>query len=768
MGRLILISNRLPVTTVRTLEKEDFLAPSAGGLVAGLGPIHESGNSLWIGSLAGEIDDARRAELEKSRLIPISLPRERARRHYEGYSNGVLWPLCHYFLESIEYDPQDFEAYRSVNERFADTVARHARPGDHIWVHDYHLMLLPMMLRERIPGARIGFFLHVPFPSSEVFRVLPQAEQILKGLAGADLIGLHTFDYVRHLATAYRRICGSGVERGAIEWEGGRCHIRALPLGVDAKRFAALAATPGAERRLTNWRRRTAGRQVVLGVDRLDYSKGLLLRLEAYHKLLREEPLLRKSVVFLQLCVPTRSAMQQYSRLKQQVEQRVGEINGEFGELGRMPIHYMYRSVPPEEVAALYRLADVAMVTPLRDGMNLVAKEYIASRQDNSGVLVLSEFAGAATELGEALVVNPWDLDGTAQAVARALRMDAEEQGGRMSALRRRVAENTAQRWARSFLEALDDCADEQEGGSTPQKDEVWKGKLARSLASARRALIVLDYDGTLREFDADPANAHPDEQLSELLRRLCMADGIEVIILSGRDRESLDKWFGRLPAHLVAEYGYFLRTRKGRRWEELVSGVDRSWFVGVGDVMESYVARTPGSFIERKHSGLSWHYRKAEAHLGQRQARELAHHLTEYFANRPLRVQHGACVVEAHGQEIDKGWTYRTLLNRLGSFDFVLVAGDDRTDEDLFEAVAPSAWSIKIGTGPSAARHRLASPDLLRTLLASALARREKKGLGRGFTPDSSAGGGQQRRRTGIAPPGLPVGFTQDGLGDT
>jgi trehalose 6-phosphate synthase/phosphatase len=239
------------------------------------------------------------------------------------------------------------------------------------------------------------------------------------------------------------------------------------------------------------------------------------------------------------------------------------------------------------------------------------------------------------------------------------------------------------------------------------------------------------------------------------------------VVILSGRDRESLAKWFGRLPAHLVAEHGYSLRTRKGRRWEELVSGVDRSWFVGVGDVMESYVARTPGSFIERKQSGVSWHFRKAETHLGLRHARELAHHLTEYFANRPLRVQQGACVVEAHGQEFDKGWAYRTLLRRLGSFDFILVAGDDRTDEDLFEAVAPGAWSIKIGTGPSAARHRLASPDHLRTLLASALARREKV-LSRGTTPPTSTRSGQARKRDGLAPPGLPVGFTQDGLGDT
>ena len=766
MGRMILVSNRLPVT-VRRVGQEIVLTPSVGGLVAGLGPIHAGQDSLWLGTLGGEIDDERRAELTKRRLIPITLPRTLARRHYEGYSNGVLWPLFHYFLESVDHVPGDFEAYRQVNERFADTIMQHARPGDRIWIHDYHLMLLPMMLRERLPSARIGFFLHIPFPSSEVFRVLPQAEEILRGIVGADLIGLHTFDYVRHLATSYRRLSGSEMERDVIEWERGRCHIRAFPLGVDARRFFELAASPEAERRLGNWRRRVAGRKVVLGVDRLDYSKGLLLRLATYHRLLREDPSMRKTAVFMQLCVPTRSAISRYSRLKQQVEQRVSEINGEFGEMGYMPVHYMYRSVQPEEVAALYRLADVAMVTPVRDGMNLVAKEYIASRQDDSGVLVLSECAGAASELGEALVVNPWDVEGTAGAVARALSMDPEEQARRMAALRRRVASNTAARWAQGFLEALDEAAVQQQVQTPRDEHASWKGRLGRSFAAARRSLIVLDYDGTLQEFDADPTAARPDAELIALLMRLAAAGSIEIVILSGHDRESLSQWFDSLPAHLVAEHGCYLKTRKGQGWEELALGIDPEHLSDVAEVMESYVARTPGSSIERKQSGLAWHYRRAKDPIALRHARELAHHLTEHFANRPLRVQQGACVVEVHSQEVDKGWAYRTILKRLGRFDFILVAGDDRTDEDLFEEVTPDVWSIKIGAGPSAARYRLDSPERLRALLGAALARREESRRARKPVPSAGSGGGQ-RRNIRLARPGLPVAFTEDGLGDS
>ena len=726
MGRLILVSNRLPVTLRRSGD-ETTLVRSVGGLVAGLGPVHDSEDSLWIGSPGGEMDDIRRKTLEKHRLIPVPLPREKARRHYEGFSNGVLWPLFHYFLESANFDPQDFEAYRFVNQCFADVIANHAKPGDTIWVHDYHLMLLPSMLRQQLPNARIGFFLHIPFPSSEVFRVLPVAETILEGLLGADLIGVHTYDYSRHLGTAYRRMLGREVDDDAISWEGGRCHIRVFPLGINAAHYAELGQSPEVQRRLRSWTRRVAHRRVVLGVDRLDYSKGIPLRLEAYRRLLISEPQWRKLVLFLQLAVPTRSGMPQYRRLRQQVEQKISHINGEFGDPGRMPVHYLYRSVPEQELSALYLLADVAMVTPLRDGMNLVAKEYVASRTDNTGVLVLSEFAGVASELGEALSINPWDLDGTARTLSRALSMDPEEQKERMSALRHRVLSKDARQWSRAFLDTLSSFSGRSVSASTSGSPRGWQARLHREFAAARRPLIVLDYDGTLTGFAAEPGHAQPDTDLLVLLQKFSKVRGLEVVLLSGRDRDTLAQWFGHLNIHLMAEHGFFLRMRSKEEWNEIASDFDQSWLPAVEEVMISYLARTPGSFIERKHSGLAWHYRKAEPELGRRQGLELAHHLTESFANRPLRVLKGSCVVEAHHQGIGKGWAYRTLLHRLGKRDFVLAAGDDRTDEDMFRAVESGVWSIKIGAGVTAARVRLESPEELRTLLALALEARSR-----------------------------------------
>ncbi len=722
MGRLILVSNRLPFTA-RRQGGETVLTRSSGGLVAGLGPVHEAKDSLWIGNPGGEIGGLKRDALRKNRIVPVAISRDRARRHYEGFSNGVLWPLFHYFLESVKYDPDDFEAYRDVNRQFAEVVAQHARPGDRIWIHDYHLMLMPTMIRQLRPDVTIGFFLHIPVPSSEVFRVLPVAEIILEGLLGADLIGLHTYDYVRHLTTAYRRFLGRPFDLDSVERDGGRCHVRAYPLGVDAEGFVERAGSPEAERRLSTWRKRVAGRKVLLGVDRLDYSKGIPLRLEAWRRLLSRTPAWRKQAVFLQLAVPSRGTIDQYRHLKAQVEQQVGEINGEFSDMGTMPVHYMHRSVPPDELVALYRLADVAVVTPLRDGMNLVAKEFIASRTDEDGVLVLSEFAGAASELGEALVVNPWDLEGTARALDRALRMDPDERHRRMSSLRGRVLAYDARHWAQSFLDDLKGIAERTKRDVEVTSDQ-WTADLCRRFAKAGTPMVVLGYDGTLKGFEMEPHSACPDAELIGLLRRL-HSSGANVVMISGRDRDTLEAWFGEIPIHLVAEHGFLHRPAGARAWEELAPGLDRSWFPVVEETMRSYVDRTPGSFIERKQAGLAWHYRRAEPGLGLRQGRELAHHLTEYFANRPVRVIRGACVVEANTQGIDKGWAYRALQRRVAESDLIIMAGDDRTDEDMFRAAGDDVWSIKVGSGVTAARYRVASPEQLRELLSRAASAR-------------------------------------------
>lgn len=719
MSRLILVSNRLPIT-VRRQGRERIVARSTGGLVTGLGPIHDLGDGLWIGTL-GPHDDLDATELAHHRLATVPLPKDKVKRHYDGFSNAVIWPLFHYFQESVEFDPRDWQAYQSVNERFADVIAAHARPGDRIWVHDYHFMLLPQLLRTRLPDAQIGFFLHIPFPSSEVFRTLPVREAMLRGLLGANLIGVHTHDYARHLTIAARRILGVEFDENYVARTHHRCQIGVFPLGVDAKTLKARAGDPAVSERLEVWRKRVQGRKVILGVDRMDYTKGLLLRLDTYRHLLEHEPDWRDRVMFLQLAVPTRASVSRYQSLKTEFERRVGEINGAFASEGFSPVQYMYRSISPDELAALYRLADVMMVTPLRDGMNLVAKEYVASRQDDSGVLILSEFAGASSELGEALTINPWDVAGTARTLKQALRMSPEEQAERMSSMRQRVGLYDVHRWGQHFLSQLETDPDEDPTLVPEPVDAVtWIEDLLTAYTSARRVLIALDYDGTLIDLKDHPDQAVPDAELVELLAALGSLPNLDLALISGRDRRTLGDWFATVPVHLIAEHGFVYRAPIGSDWEELFPGLDRSWIPTVRATFEEWTARTPGSFIEEKLSSIAWHYRQVEPGLGMRQARELANHLALTFANSPVHVLHGARVVEARPLGINKGIAYQTLERKFSEYDFVLAAGDDRTDEDLFQVLPADAWSIKVGAGPTQARSRLSTPKTCRSLLAT------------------------------------------------
>ncbi|HTM21623.1 MAG TPA: bifunctional alpha,alpha-trehalose-phosphate synthase (UDP-forming)/trehalose-phosphatase [Kofleriaceae bacterium] len=714
MRRLVLVSNRLPFSW-QAQGDGSVLVPSAGGLVTALGALHARSDSLWVGTLGSGRVPA--AELARNRLVHVRMGATKARSYYEGFANATVWPLFHYLPGTARFSRSEFEAYRDVNRRFADVLAHHARADDDIWIHDYHLMLLPAMLRERLPAARIGFFLHIPFPASDVFRILPVAEEVLHGLMGADLIGLHAFDYARHLATALRRFLGIDVDESGTTQSERRCRLGVFPLGVDAAAWAERAAAPAVAERLAAWREQAGGRKVLLGVDRLDYTKGLLRRLQAYRRVLEREPAWREQTQLIQVVVPSRSGVEGYAQLKREIERLVGEINGAFATERNMPVRYLYRSVAPDELTALYRLADVAMVTPLRDGMNLVAKEYVAAHGDDGGVLVLSDLAGAAAELGEALLVNPWDVDGTADAIEQALRMDAGEQRRRMRALHQRVSTRGPAEWGTAFVDAFDQAVADREGAAVvavpPRLAEVLR---------AGRTLYLLDYDGSLVDLCAQPELAAPDPELLDLLARLA-AGPSEVIVMSGRDRRTLGAWLGDLPIHLVAEHGLQVRRAGAERWERLAPPFDPAALRHVLPVLEEYTGRTPGSFVEIKEASVAWHYRRADPVAGRRQALELAHHLTEALARSPLQVVHGAKVVEVRMLGVHKGAAYRALAAGLGDFDAVLAAGDDRTDEDLFGALPIDAWTCKVGPGTTHARFRLRDPAELRALLAHAVA---------------------------------------------
>lgn len=719
MARDLIVSNRLPVTV--DLDGDDVeLRPSAGGLASALAGVHARGESLWLGwpGDLGRASAAARAHaadaLHAQRLVPIELSASEVSRYYDGLANGVLWPLFHYLTDVVRRDPgRDWAVYREVNERFASAIAATWRPGDRIWIHDYHLMLVPGLVRRRLPDAAIGFFLHIPFPAAEVFRILPWREELLRGVLGADLVGLHTADYAHQVRYAATQLVGAEEHGDELTFEDRRVRVGAYPIGIDAHHNAALADAPEVVEQAATWKSSARIERLVLGVDRLDYTKGLPRRLLAFERLLERWPAWRERVQLVQLAVPTRERSAEYDTFRRDVNELVGRINGRFGTPVWTPIQFMYRSVSATELAALYRAADVMLVTPLRDGMNLVAKEYCASRTDEHGVLVLSELAGAAAELREALLVNPYDVDGTAGAIRRALEMSAPEQQARMVALRGTVFRNDVRAWAGRFLDDLDAAHAAgpviASGASTPLD-----AALAVLRAAPQRALL-LDYDGTLVSFASMPELAFPDEELRTLLRALGTAGHTEVHLVSGRSRTSLDAWFGDLPIGLCAEHGYWLRP-PGGAWEAVADAAPEALATAQA-VMARACARTPGSFVEAKGSSLAWHYRMVEPRLAARRTVELREHLSGSLP-ASLALLDGAKVLEVRVRGVDKGGAVRRILGEPRADRAVLIAGDDRTDEDMFAAAPPGAITLRVGAGASGAAYRVDGPDDVRALL--------------------------------------------------
>jgi trehalose 6-phosphate synthase/phosphatase len=714
-SRLLLVSNRLPVT-VRIDAKRVTVAASSGGLATGLKGPHERSAGLWIG-WPGDVSKTTPDQLktiEKAlgelRAVPVHLTSGEVARYYESFSNGVLWPLFHYLSDRIPVDTHDWDTYRRVNEKFADAVAKEHRPGDTVWVHDYQLLLVPGLLRARIPDAKIGFFLHIPFPATDVFRILPWRTEILEGMLGADLIGFHTFGYMRHFAKSIVRTLGVVFDIDRVPYKGRVVHLGAYPMGVDAADFARLAGTEDVIAQVNGIREASQDQKVLLAVDRLDYTKGIQRRLVAFERLLEREPKLRGKIRFIQVAVPSREKVEAYAQFRSKVEEAVGRINGAYGSVTQVPIHYMYRSFSAGQVAALYRAADVMLVTPLRDGMNLVAKEFVATRTDGDGVLVLSEFAGAFSELGEALSVNPYDIAGMAAAFKRALSMPEAERRTRMAALRARVSRHDVHHWADTFIDKLEDLP--RSAGTL----DSWTAPdaLAALVERIRRApdvALLLDYDGTLRGFVSSPELATPPEALTELLLALSRKPGVEVCIVSGRTRESLESLVGALPIALCAEHGAWFRSAGGS-WAALREVVP-AWKESVRHILEEFTDRTPGSRIEEKSSTIAWHYRTADEEFGPMQARELAVHLIDLLTNTPVEVIQGDMVVEIRQQGIQKGLAVekvlrdRTRTNR--HLPLFVALGDDRTDEDLFAALPEDAIALHVGPSPSRAPHRLA-----------------------------------------------------------
>ncbi|PTL82122.1 bifunctional alpha,alpha-trehalose-phosphate synthase (UDP-forming)/trehalose-phosphatase [Vitiosangium sp. GDMCC 1.1324] len=721
MSRLLLVSNRLPVT-VKADKDGVSVVRSAGGLATGLRGPHERSGGLWIGwpGDVSRLTEAQKASVEEQlaglRCVPLYLSASEVSRFYEGYSNRTLWPLCHYLIDRLPRQDRDWDVYRKVNERFADLVARHYQPGDTIWVHDYQLMLVPAFLRARLPQARIGYFHHIPFPSSEIFRTLPHRSELMRGLMGADLIGFHTLTYVRHFASTLMRLLGLETVVDRVSYDGREVRLGAFPMGIDAQSFEDLAKEPAVLEEVRVHREKGPEMRLLLGVDRLDYTKGIPRRLLAVQRLLEREPAWRGRLRFVQVAVPSRTAVADYAAYREKVDELVGRINGLYGSVHNVPVHYLYRSFNEKQLAALYRSADVMLVTPIRDGMNLVAKEFCAARPDEDGVLVLSEFAGAADELGDAVLVNPYDVEGLADALEVALEMPAEERRTRMRSLRARVKEYDVHRWVRSFLDTLESVPT-----PPPRLEPAGAEAALARMREAGHLLLLIDYDGTLVPFAARPELATPDAELLDLLQRLATRRDTRVHIVSGRTKETLETWFGGLPVGLHAEHGLWSHLGPGEPWTSL-NGVTTDWKNLVRPVLEAFAARVPGAFVEEKSASLAWHYRQVDRVFGARQARELRLHLGEVFAQGPLEVLPGDKVVEVRARGVDKGRVVRLVTEGLAPGTLVVAIGDDRTDEDLFAALPEGSLAIHAGGKASRARYRVMGPDEVRKLLSALL----------------------------------------------
>jgi len=686
---VIVASTRLPVT-MNEGENGWEVSPSTGGLVTALKAVKERRKFTWLGWPGAYIPEADQKsvtrELGKHGTSPVFIGKSDMDGFYQNFSNGALWPLFHNLTDRVRFDREGWRSYKRVNEMYADAIAKIAQPGDLIWVHDYQLCLLPLMLRERGLGCPIGYFLHIPFPSSETYRTLPVSEEVLRGLLGADLVAFHSYEYVSNFRMACLRVLGLESEPNGVGLQSRGVRLAVLPIGIDPSEIRDMVRESVAKNEFTELSRTFAGKKIICGVDRLDYTKGIPQKLEAFEELLSEHPEWRESCVLIQVAAPSRTGVEEYQQLKRDVDERVGRINGRYGSSSHTPVVYVNQSVPRERLSGLYRAADVALVTPVRDGMNLVALEYVAARGERGGTLILSEFTGAAHCLPGARLVNPYNSSRVAKVLAEALESDSPNTEA-FQHMTNFVNENTSMRWANRFLDQLEAV------GGDPQHESslfrVGEKTTQARLAKAKRPLVFLDYDGTLRSYVINPKEAVPDERILSVLKKLSQV--ATVYVVSGRDSATLESWLGHLPIGLVCEHGLAIRPPQGQ-WEQRTNVSGSALTRLVQPVFEDFVRRTPGSAIENKRAAIAWHYRAADPEYSAFQARELLTRLEDLLKRRPYKVLRGSRVIEVRHENVTKGNAVAHLLDRHTDADLLFCAGDDRTDEDMMRAI-PKAW---------------------------------------------------------------------------
>lgn len=717
--KLYIISNRLPLKV--NCENDEFVfSRSEGGLATGLDSLHTSYEKHWIGWPGMCINKEEEKQeitttLEELNFHPVFLSQEHFENYYEGYSNSTIWPLCHYFFAYTQYKNRFWQAYKQVNSLFCEEICRLVGPGDLVWVQDYQLMLLPGMLRKIYPELNIGYFHHIPFPSYELFRILPERAEILKGLLGADFIAFHTHDYMRHFISAAERVLRVDFKLDEVQLDNRVVRVDALPMGINYELYNNSSLEPETRKAIDRTRKLFGNNKLVLSVDRLDYSKGILHRLGGFAAFLEHHPEYRGKVTLAMVIVPSRDHVGCYAELKTKIDEEIGAINGRYSTMDWTPVCYFYHGFSFAELSAMYHVADIALVTPLRDGMNLVAKEYIATKRDNAGVLILSEMAGAAVEMTDALLINPNDTEQIEHAICTALEMPVEEQKRRIERMQSVISFHTVDKWASDFVLGMNEISN---------KNELLRQKLIvisdveaikSRYSQAHKRLILLDYDGTLTPITTRPEDAIPTQELLNVLGKLANDTANKVVINSGRDHHTLDKWLGKLPVSLAAEHGALYK--ENGVWHNYNISVE--WSDELLSILNLFVKKTPGSRLEEKKTAIAWHYREVDAWLGTLRAQQIVNALVPICSRLNMQIIQGNKVIELKSPYYTKGSEVSRQL-QISNYDFILAMGDDTTDDDMFRALSSNAETIKIGHVSESARYNMPSQsDTLPFLLS-------------------------------------------------
>ncbi|KAK6944272.1 Glycosyl transferase, family 20 [Dillenia turbinata] len=723
---------------------------------------------IYVGSLKAEVDQSEQDEvaqllLEKFRCVPTFLPSDIHTKFYHGFCKQHLWPLFHYMLpispnHGARFDRGLWQSYVTANKIFADKVMEVINPDeDFVWVHDYHLLILPTFLRRRFHRVKLGFFLHSPFPTSEIFRTLPVRDEILKALLNCDLIGFHTFDYARHFLSCCSRMLGLDYEskRGYIglDYFGRTVSIKILHVGIHMGQLQSVMASSDTADKVRELKQQFEGKIMLLGIDDMDMFKGITFKFLALEQLLEQHPDYVGTVVLVQIANPARGRGKDFEQVQEETHAVADRINKKFGKSGYIPIVFINQYVPTHDKLAYYAMSECCVVNAVRDGMNLVSYKYTVCRQGSpaidealgiqgssvtrKSVIVVSEFIGCSPSLSGAIRVNPWNIDDVSDAMHLSIRMPDSEKQLRHEKHYKYISSHDVAYWARSFdqdlVRACKDHFDKRCWGVGfglsfrvvalgPNFRKLSVDHIASAYNKSSSRLILLDYDGTMMpQASVDKA---PNDEVIFLLNSLCSDPKNVVFIVSGRGREPLNKWFSQCEQlGISAEHGYFTRWTRDSEWELSLLANDFDWKKIAEPVMEQYTETTDGSFIEHKESALVWHHQEADPDFGSCQAKELLDHLENVLANEPVVVKRGQHIVEVKPQGVSKGVAVKNLVKTMQtrgkSPDFVLCIGDDHSDEDMFESIANSVGNLSspaiaevyactVGQKPSKAKYYL------------------------------------------------------------